>query len=361
MKDFLPRPSVDWDDEKEELLLLDQTLLPGEEKVLHIKEAEAVFKAICLLQVRGAPAIGVAAAFGLYLAALKFPLCGKRGFMDKLKEAGAYLASSRPTAVNLSWAIKRLINAAEKSSADNADELRAVLLKEAKALREEDILVCQKIGEWGLTLLKPGMGLLTHCNAGQLATIRYGTALAPIYLGQARGYSFKVFADETRPLLQGARLTAYELKAAGVDITLICDNMAAFIMAKGLVQGVLVGCDRVSAKGDCANKIGTLNLAVLAKHFKIPFYVCAPVSTIDFACPGGENIPIEERPGEEISHYWYKKPMAPEGVNIFNPAFDITPPELINAFITEKGIILPPYKSNLAKLSVKPSVKLKED
>ena len=214
----------------------------------------------------------------------------------------------------------------------------------------EDVDVCRRLGENGLTLVKPGDGLLTHCNAGQLATVRYGTATAPMYLGHERGYGFRVFCDETRPLLQGARLTSFELSSAGIDTTLICDNMAASVMKRGLVQAVFVGCDRVAANGDAANKIGTLGVAILAKRYGIPFYVVAPSSTIDMNTPTGEEIVIEERDGEEICEMWYEKRMAPEGVKTWNPAFDVTPHELLTGIITEKGVIYPPFKENLAKL-----------
>ena len=230
------------------------------------------------------------------------------------------------------------------------DGIRAKLLQESEDIHDEDIRVCRKIGEYGLDLVEPGWGLLTHCNAGQLATVKYGTATAPIYLGQERGYHFKVFADETRPLLQGARLTASELHAAGVDVTLICDNMAATVMKKGWVQAVFVGCDRVAANGDAANKIGTLGVAILAKRFGIPFYICAPSSTIDRNTPTGAEIPIEEREGSEISTMWYAKPMAADGVKTFNPAFDVTDADLITGIVTEYGVARAPYDVSLKEI-----------
>jgi methylthioribose-1-phosphate isomerase len=227
----------------------------------------------------------------------------------------------------------------------------SVLLKEeAESIRREDEAVCLSIGEHALTLLKPCMGLLTHCNAGTLATAKYGTALAPIYLGQSRGYDFKVFADETRPLLQGARLTVWELNEAGIDVTLICDNMASIVMKQGHIDAILVGCDRVAANGDAANKIGTSGVAVLAKHYGIPFYVCAPLSTIDIQTECGDDIEIELRKGEEITTMWYQKPMAPLEVKTYNPAFDVTDADLITAIITEKGIIYPPYDISIREL-----------
>ena len=258
--------------------------------------------------------------------------------------------SSRPTAVNLSWALNRM----ERVVTENADcpvpLIVSLLKKEAEEIRDEDIRVCRKIGEYGLTLVKKGDGILTHCNAGQLATVRYGTATAPIYLGQERGYGFHVYADETRPLLQGARLTAYELLSSGVDVTLICDNMASTVMKNGWVNAVFVGCDRVAANGDTANKIGTSGVAILAAHYGIPFYVCAPTSTIDLSTPTGADIRIEERKPEEVSEMWYRERMAPEGVKIFNPAFDVTDHSLITGIVTEYGVLRAPYEEAFRNL-----------
>ena len=255
-----------------------------------------------------------------------------------------YLASSRPTAVNLFTALERMEAALLKCQGAGVEVLKQVLREEAEAIRKEDATACRKIGEYGLSLLKPGMGLLTHCNAGHLAVSEYGTALAPIYLGQEQGFGFSVFADETRPLLQGARLTAFELQKAGVDVTLICDNMASSVMKQGWVQAVLVGCDRVAANGDTANKIGTSGVAVLAKYYGIPFYVLGPTSTIDMDCPTGKEIKIEERDPAEVTEKWYTRRMAPEGIHVYNPAFDVTSAELITAIITEKGIAYPPFR-----------------
>ena len=259
---------------------------------------------------------------------------------DEIKE---YLAGSRPTAVNLVAALNRMERVLVAHPTLSVPEWKELLYKEAIAIREEDAAACRQIGENCLELLRPGMGILTHCNAGHLAVSEYGTALAPIYLGQERGYGFKVFADETRPLLQGARLTAYELSRAGVDVTLICDNMASVVMRKGWVHAVVVGCDRVAANGDVANKIGTSGVAILARHYKIPFYVLGPTSTIDGSCPDGDSIVIEERNPDEVTEMWYSRRMAPKDVKVYNPAFDITPHELITAIITEKGIF---YKNN---------------
>jgi methylthioribose-1-phosphate isomerase len=299
------------------------------------------------LKVRGAPAIGIAAAFGVYLGTKQSKASTYEQLLDDFQKIKQYLASSRPTAVNLFWALDRMEDRLKVEKDKSIEEIKNALKEEAEHIRNEDEQVCYSIGEHALSLLKPGWGLLTHCNAGTIATARYGTALAPIYLGQERGYHFKVFADETRPLLQGARLTAWELQEAGVDVTLICDNMASIVMKEGKVQAVLVGCDRVAANGDTANKIGTSGVAILAKYYGIPFYVCAPLSTIDLDCPTGEHIPIEVRKAEEITTKWYEKPMAPENVQTYNPAFDVTDHELITAIITEKGIAYPPFTKSL--------------
>lgn len=328
--------------------IIDQTELPAQLVFLDLYTQPEIWRAIQRLQVRGAPAIGVTAAYGLYLASREIETADPAEFRARLHAAADYLASSRPTAVNLRWALNRMETAV--SALPTVSAIRAALLRESHAIHDEDIRVCQKIGEYGLELVQPGWGLLTHCNAGQLATVKYGTATAPIYLGQQRGYHFRVFADETRPLLQGARLTASELSAAGVDVTLICDNMAATVMKRGWIQAVFVGCDRVAANGDAANKIGTLGVAVLAKRFGIPFYICAPSSTIDLDTPTGAEIPIEERDGTEISHMWYAKPMAADGVKTFNPAFDVTDADLISGIVTEYGVARPPYTTSIPEL-----------
>ncbi len=246
-----------------------------------------------------------------------------------------------------------------KANADKSiHEIVRILHDEAVEIKEEDIWTCKTIGEYGLTLVKPGDGLLTHCNAGQLATSKYGTATSPMYLGQERGYNFRIFADETRPLLQGARLTAYELFESGLDVTLICDNMSATVMKNGWINAVFVGCDRVAANGDTANKIGTSVVATIAKHYNIPFYVCAPSSTIDLNTPTGNAIHIEQRPAEEVTEMWYKERMAPVGVKVFNPAFDVTDNELITAIVTEYGIARPPFTRFLGKITNKEARKL---
>lgn len=342
--------AVKLDDENSEIIILDQTLLPNEIKYLHLKTQEAIREAICRLQVRGAPAIGITGAFGVYLAVRQSAAENFEMLYEEFKKAKAYLGSSRPTAVNLFWALDRMERRLVGNKDRSIGEIKAALLREAQEIRDEDEQVCRQIGENALTLLTPGMGILTHCNAGTIATAKYGTALAPIYLGQEKGYGFRVFADETRPLLQGARLTCWELKEAGVDVTLICDNMASIVMKNGWIDAVVVGCDRVAANGDAANKIGTSGVAILAKEYGIPFYVHAPLSTIDLKTPTGKDIHIELRPAEEIYKAWYVKPMAPEGIKCYNPAFDVTDAGYITAIITEKGIVYPPYRENLLKL-----------
>lgn len=311
------------------LYLLDQTLLPNEEKYIEPKTKEDYYYAIKKLQVRGAPANGIFAAYAMALI---------NGDKKELKE---YLDSSRPTAVNLSWATTRML----KAYNDGKD-----LISEAIAIHNEDIAMCKKISEYGLSLLNDGDGILTHCNAGALATSEYGTGLGPLLLGKEKGYDFKVFCDETRPLLQGARLTAYELTKAGIDTTVICDNMASLVMKQGKINAVLVGTDRIAANGDIANKIGTSGVAILAKHYGIPFYVLGPYSTIDYNCPTGDDIVIEERDADEIKTMWYKEPMAPNEAKCYNPAFDVTDNSMITAIITDRGIIRTPYKENLERI-----------
>lgn len=347
---IMKRDTVAMDEAAGELVIIDQTRLPGETVLLRLSKAEEIYDAIYHLRVRGAPAIGVAAAIGLWAVCLRLPDGDREGFVTELRRAKTYLAGARPTAVNLAWALNRMERVALDHPESTVPELKTLLKEEARAIRDEDIQVCRRIGEYGLTLIGDGWGILTHCNAGQLATTRYGTALAPIHLGRERGMNFRVFIDETRPLLQGARLSACELAADGVDTTLICDNMASSVMKRGWVQAVFVGCDRVAANGDTANKIGTSGVAILAKHYGIPFYVCAPTSTIDMACPDGGAIQIEERPGREVTEMWYERPMAPEGVKVYNPAFDVTEADLVTAFVTEYGVLRPPFGPAFRKL-----------
>lgn len=347
---FLNFDTVSLDEKTKELIIIDQTLLPGRTQLLHLSRAEDIFEAIVSLRVRGAPAIGVAAAIGLYAVAQRISAKDGETFRRRVRETKEYLASARPTAVNLTWALERMEQSLAQAGDAGVEKLKERLRREAVAIRDEDVEVCRKLGEHGLTLLRDGDGVLTHCNAGRLAAVRYGTALAPIHLGKEKGMRFHVYCDETRPLLQGARLSAYELQAAGVETTVICDNMASSVMKNGWVQAVFVGCDRVAANGDAANKIGTSGVAILAKHYGIPFYVVAPTSTIDMACPDGEKIQIEQRSPEEVTRLWYKETMAPEGVSVYNPAFDVTPHELITAIVTEHGVLRAPYEPRFQEI-----------
>ena len=342
--------TVRLDDENNAVVIIDQTKLPGKIEIISLHTAQEIWDAIYLLQVRGAPAIGVAAAYGIYVLAKQMDTEDYDTFYREFVRQKEYLDSSRPTAVNLSWALNRMQRVVEAHSGETVAQIKEALHRESVAIQEEDIWVCRMIGEHGLTLVKPGDGILTHCNAGQLATSKYGTATAPIYLGEERGYHFRVFADETRPLLQGARLTAFELHSAGVDVTLICDNMSASVMSKGWVQAVFVGCDRVAANGDTANKIGTSVVAAVAKQYGVPVYICAPTSTIDMATVTGADICIEQRKAEEVTEMWYKERMAPEGVKVYNPAFDVTDHELIAGIVTEYGVARAPYTESLKEI-----------
>lgn len=337
-------------DDLTSVVILDQALLPNEVKYLTLREPEEMFEAIRLLRVRGAPAIGICAGYCLAALAEQRKDLPPAQFAGELHRLTQYLNSSRPTAVNLSWALNRLGRLAHSMMDAAPAEIAAALREEALAIHREDIAMCRAISEHGLALIKDGDGVLTHCNAGPLATSRYGTALGPLLLGRERGMNFRVFADETRPLLQGARLTAYELSKAGVDVTLICDNMASMVMKNGWVNACFVGCDRVAANGDAANKIGTSAVAILAKHYGIPFYVLGPTSTIDLSCPTGDDIQIELRDPEEIKSKFYARPMAPAEVKCYNPAFDVTDHTLISGIVTEKGICRPPYTQSLAAL-----------
>lgn len=333
----------------EKLSLIDQTLLPQEEIYRTCDTLEEVHAAIREMVVRGAPALGIAAAYAMVLAASSCPQ-EKIAFLTCLRKKGQYLASARPTAINLAWAIKRMIGLAETlvESYETIDyqALLSKLEEEANLIYQEDVLANKAIGENLLSLLKPGDGVLTHCNAGALATAAYGTATAPFYLAKERSIPLSIYIDETRPRLQGAKLTAFELQRLGADATLICDNMAAAVMAAGKIQACITGCDRVAANGDTANKIGTLNVAILANYFQIPFYIAAPSSTIDLASASGDQIPIEERDLKEIKII-NGSYICPPGIRAYNPSFDVTPAELITAIVTEKEIIRPPYLGRL--------------
>ncbi|MFP3153463.1 S-methyl-5-thioribose-1-phosphate isomerase [Lachnospiraceae bacterium ZAX-1] len=337
------------------VVILDQSLLPGRIQYLELSRAQDMYDAILKLRVRGAPAIGIFAGYAMYVLARGISGGMERDddvhdFLEKFNEVGSYLNASRPTAVNLSWAIRRMQQVAKGNAEKPISKILPLLEQECHNIHLEDIAMCRAISEYGLSLLKEGDGILTHCNAGPLATSRYGTALGPLLLGKEQGMTFHVFADETRPLLQGARLTAYELYQAGIDVTLICDNMASIVMKNGWVQNCFVGCDRIAANGDVANKIGTSGVAILAKHYGIPFYVLGPGSTIDFATPTGSEIPIELREPAEIKEKFYQEPVASAQVKCYNPAFDVTDHELITAIITDKGICYPPFTDSLRRL-----------
>lgn len=337
-------------DDERSVVIIDQSQLPNRTVYLTLRTAQEMYDAILKLQVRGAPAIGICAAYSIYALSRQSALTDPAAFASEFHRQKEFLNSSRPTAVNLSWALDRMERAVAAHSAGSVAEIVDALGAECRAIHQEDIEMCRAISEYGLSLIKEGDGILTHCNAGPLATSRYGTALGPLFLGKERGMSFKVFSDETRPLLQGARLTSYELQKAGIDVTLICDNMASIVMKNGWIQACFVGCDRIAANGDAANKIGTSGVAILAKHYGVPFYVLGPTSTIDLSCPDGEHIPIELRNPKEISEKWYAEPMALPEVKCYNPAFDVTDHALISGIVTEKGICRAPYTESLAAL-----------
>lgn len=355
--------TVELDEEQCAMRIIDQTLLPGRTELISLKTAQEIWDAIYLLKVRGAPAIGVAAGYGIYILAVQIAEGNPDPdeFYREYSRQSEYLNSARPTAVNLSWALKRmdgvcrqaLEEAKSSQSSAGGNVLGHVISRlhdEACAIQAEDIDTCRKIGEYGLSLIKPGDGLLTHCNAGQLATSKYGTATAPMYLGHERGYDLHIYCDETRPLLQGARLTSFELQSAGMDVTLLCDNMSASLMKQGRINAVFVGCDRMAANGDFANKIGTLVVATVAARYGVPFYVCVPSSSIDMDTPDGDRIVIEQRPDKEVTEMWYSERMAPDGVKVYNPAFDVTDHELVTAVITERGIARAPFDESLRAL-----------
>ncbi len=342
-------PSIVWQGSVDGSLdLLDQTLLPLEQTRLICEIPSQVFEAIVMLRVRGAPAIGIAAAYGVCLS-VRPHLRETNSIKAKIaaKECANYLATSRPTAVNLFWALDRMRSVIERhAESDSATILSERLLGEAKSIHDQDRLMCHAIGRHGSQLLQDGFGVLTHCNAGGLATAEYGTALSAIFTAHDQGKRLKVYADETRPLLQGARLTAWELQRHGVDCTLICDSMAAQVMHEGKIQAVIVGADRITARGDTANKIGTMGVAILAAYHKIPFYVAAPTSTFDLQLTSGSDIPIEQRKSTEITEGFGRR-TAPHGIHTYNPAFDVTPAELIHSIITERGVIHPVNEVNV--------------
>lgn len=321
--------------------IIDQTLLPNEVKTIILKDKQELFDAIYYLKVRGAPAIGIFAGYALYV--LSSQIEDNKDFLAEVNEISQYLNSSRPTAVNLSWALEKVKQSAQDNFHISKEKALEAMKTQAMKIHKDDISMCKRISKYGLSLVNDGDGILTHCNAGALATSRYGTGLGPLLLGAEEGYNFHVYVDETRPLLQGARLTSYELVKAGVDTTLICDNMAGLVMKQGKIQACFVGCDRVANNGDTANKIGTSSVAILANYYNIPFYVFCPTSTIDVNCENGDDIIIEERCADEIKTMFFEKPSALDEVNCYNPAFDITDSKLITAIVTEKGIFYPPF------------------
>ena len=336
--------TIEWADGR--IRMIDQTLLPTEFKQIYCDDIASVWEAIKSLRVRGAPAIGIAGALGAVLGIWDSTATTYDAFAAELKSATDYLATSRPTAVNLFWALDRMNRTAAENACLEIPVLKARLLAEAQEIIEEDKAMCRAIGQHGMALLDENDTILTHCNAGGLATSDYGTALAVMFSAHEAGKNIRVFADETRPLLQGARLTTWELMQAGIDVTLICDNMAAQVMKEGKIQCVIVGADRIAANGDTANKIGTYNVAILAEAHGIPFYVAAPTSTLDFALKTGDEIPIEQRAAAEVTE-GFGKVTAPEGVKVYSPAFDVTPAALVSAIVTEKGVARPPYTESL--------------
>ncbi|MEN6558398.1 MAG: S-methyl-5-thioribose-1-phosphate isomerase [Thermoguttaceae bacterium] len=331
------------------LRMIDQTRLPTEFVEIDCRDVDRVWEAIKTLRVRGAPAIGIAAAYGVCLGVQSAAGRDEAAFFGQLDKTVDYLASSRPTAVNLFWALRRMKDAAERQRGRPTAEIAAALLNEARAIHEEDRQMCRAMGRHGAELLQDGQGVLTHCNAGGLATSDYGTAMAVMFAAAEAGKTLHVYADETRPLLQGARLTAWELQQRGIDVTLICDNMAAQVMREGRVQAVITGADRIAANGDAANKIGTYGVSLLAAAHRIPFYIAAPSSTFDLSIPDGRSIPIEQRDPREVTH-GFGRQTAPDGVAVYNPAFDVTPAELITAIICERGVIRPVNAQTIAAM-----------
>ncbi|OGX10530.1 MAG: S-methyl-5-thioribose-1-phosphate isomerase [Omnitrophica WOR_2 bacterium GWA2_53_43] len=329
--------------------LIDQTKLPHKLEYIHCRDVKRLWQAIRRLSVRGAPALGVAAAFGVLLGIKSFSGNDRKRFLKHVERVSGYIATSRPTAVNLFNALARMKQVIQRHPGVSVAQLKNILKKEALAIYEEDRKLCRKMGDFGAALIKNGASILTVCNAGALATVDYGTALGVMYTARKQGKKFQVYACETRPLLQGARLTVWELLRSGIDTTLICDNMAATLMKQGKIDAVFTGADRIAANGDTANKIGTYMLAVLAKHHGVPFYVVAPQSTFDLAIADGKQIPIEERSREEVLGFG-GCPTAPRGVNVYNPAFDVTDHKLITAIVTEKGIIRRPFYTNIKKI-----------
>jgi len=340
---YLPDDPVILNNNETAILAIDQRKLPRSEEHLTLSSAAETAEAIRTLAVRGAPCIGICAGYGVYISARNHSAETAEAFLYHTREDATVIETARPTAVNLSWAVNRMMKVLDQNASLTPHEITEKLKTEAIRIHEEDIDICRRIAENGLKLIKDGASVITHCNAGALATSRYGTGLGPLLLGAQKGMHFHAYVDETRPLLQGARLTAYELSKAGIETTLMCDNMAAYLMSQGKIDACVVGCDRVAANGDTANKIGTSGLAIIAKHFGVPFYVFCPTPTIDKCCKSGKDIRIEQRKGDEITTMHFSQPIAPEGISCLNPAFDVTPASLITAIITENGITRPPF------------------
>ncbi|MDD5155757.1 MAG: S-methyl-5-thioribose-1-phosphate isomerase [Candidatus Omnitrophica bacterium] len=340
--------TIEWRNNK--IKLIDQTRLPDKLEYVYIDNLKSLWQAIKKMKVRGAPALGAAAAWGVYLGAKDIKAKNFSEFSRKLDKISAYIASCRPTARNLFWGIERMCSAAVRNKNKPIPDIKRILFKEAQDIIKEDKASCRRIGYYGARLIKNNDTILTICNAGALATIDYGTALGVIYRAGEEGKKPKVFSCETRPMLQGARLTAWELKHKGIDVTLICDSMAAALMRQNRIHKVITGADRISANGDAANKIGTYNLAVLARYHHIPFYIAAPGSTFDLGIKSGRDIPIEERDAAELTRLFFKNPVGPKGIKVFNPAFDVTPADFITAFITDRGVIRPPYAKNIPRV-----------
>jgi len=340
--------TIEW--KNNNIKIIDQTKLPLRLEYIYIKDLPSLWGAIKVMRIRGAPALGAAAALGVYLGTKDSKAKNFREFNKELKRVAKYIASCRPTARNLFWAIERICSVAVRNQHKPISVIKKLLLEEAIRVIEEDRKTCRSIGRYGAALIKNKDTILTICNAGILATIDYGTALGVIYRAKEQGKKLKVFSCETRPMLQGARLTTWELKKKGIDVTLICDSMAATLMQQGKISKVIAGADRIAANGDTANKIGTYNLAVLSRYHGIPFYIAAPSSTFDLKVKTGRDIPIEERNSKEVTELFFKRPIAGKEIKVFNPAFDVTPNGLISAIITDKGIIRPPYRKDIIRI-----------
>jgi len=344
----VPIATISW--VRGKIKLIDQTKLPGKLEYIYCQDIKKLWKAIRLLKVRGAPALGAAAGLGVFLAIKDLKVDDINNFRRRLDRIISFLGSSRPTAVNLFWALERMRRAFEVNKHLSADKLKKAMFREAMDILDEDRRICRQIADYGADFIEEGDSILTVCNAGSLATVDYGTALGVLYRAKEKGKNFKVYACETRPFLQGARLTSWELKRNKIDVTLICDNMAASLMRERKIDKVIAGADRITACGDAANKIGTYMLAVLADFHRIPFYIAAPISSFDLKIRDGKDIPIEQRDPREVTELFYRHRIAPKGIKVYNPAFDVTPAELISVIITEKGVIRKPNAVRIRRM-----------